>query len=183
LTWFVGFAEGDGCTSQAHTGRLRFEIGLHSCDLPVLELIQSTLGFGKIYSSRVNVSSYVVSDREGLFLICLLLNGNVVLPVRHTKLVTFIEAYNVRYGTVIVPKPDTVWPTLDDCWILGFTDAEGCFHCSLSNHTNAFHFSFSLGQKWASNAVILEHMASLFGVGTVRENASIEFRATFSLLR
>lgn len=52
LDWFSGLAEGEGnfeLISSTHGRSIRFALGLRRDDRPVLELIQATLGFGKLY--------------------------------------------------------------------------------------------------------------------------------------
>jgi len=54
-------------------------------------------------------------------------------------------------------------PSLSNTWILGFTEAEGCFTLSLLNNSNAFRIRFILSQKGAINLPILSQFILLFG--------------------
>lgn len=133
------------------------------------------LGFGSvILQSQVNYTHrFVVQDKVNLRLLCLLLNGNLVFPVRQEKFLAFLSVFNVYIssGTLILPRIipciTTVLPTLADAWLSGFTNAEGCFSVSLLSNSNAFRFRFLLSQKWDINKPILEHIVFLLGVGSV----------------
>ena len=65
----------------------------------------------------------------------------------------------------------TILPTLCDCWILGFTDAEGCFTASLLSNSVAFRIRFILTQKWEANKVVLSHILCLFQSIAVSDKA------------
>jgi hypothetical protein len=67
----------------------------------------------------------------------------------------------------ITPILTTVLPTLSDAWLLGLTDAEGCFSISLLKNSKGFRIIYSISQKWDENKIILEHIAFLLGKGTV----------------
>ncbi len=60
-----------------------------------------------------------------------------------------------------------VTPTLNDYWLCGITDAEGCFTCSLLGNSNAYRFRFMLAQLDAINLPVLMYLTTLIG-GVVR---------------
>lgn len=52
--------------------------------------------------------------------------------------------------------------------ILGFTDAEGCFHVSFSKSNNGYGFLFDIAQKGDDNKIfILDKLVDFLGVGKV----------------
>ena len=175
LQWFIGFWEGDGSLSASSNNRFAFVITQSTVDLALLEYIQKMLGFGSvILQSQVNYTHrFVVQDKVNLHLLCLLLNGNLVFPVRQEKFLAFLSVFNVftSSGSLILPRIipllTTVLPTLADAWLSGFTNAEGCFSVSLLSNSNAFRFRFLLSQKWDMNKPILEHIVFMLGVGAV----------------
>lgn len=65
-------------------------------------------------------------------------NGNIVLPTKKQRLSLFIEGFNIwnTKGSIklepIVFKNNYILPSLNDSWLSGFTDGEGCFTCSIS---------------------------------------------------
>jgi hypothetical protein len=66
---------------------------------------------------------------------------------------------------------DTILPTLNDAWLSGFTDAEGCFSLSLLSNSLAYRFRFILSQKWDINKSIFLHIATLFNVGAISQHS------------
>lgn len=152
---------------------MSFVITQGTKDIQVLNYIRSVLGFGSvIIQSQANgTSRYVVQDQSNLYLICLIFNGNLVFPVRQDKFLKFLTAYN-RYIVnrplpAIVPILNTVLPTLQQAWLAGFTDSEGCFTVSLLGNSNAFRIRYILSQKWDENKPVLLHIVSLLEVGAV----------------
>ena len=110
------------------TTRLNFEI--KQKDPKLLKLIQKKLGFGRYNDVKVGGRPYgqfEVSDQEGLKRLMHLLNGNLSLPKRVAQF-----DYWVKFGVRIQPpgfviKNQLVEPSLQNAWISGFIDAEGCF--------------------------------------------------------
>lgn len=59
-------------------------------------------------------------------------------------------------------------PSLDNLWLLGFTEAEGCFTISfLSNSSKAYRTRFILSQKGDINLPVLSHLLFIFNTGTI----------------
>ena len=56
---------------------------------------------------------------------------------------------------------------MNDQWILGFTEAEGCFTISFLSNSNAIRTRFILTQKGDINLPILSHFIKLFKVGNL----------------
>jgi len=84
----VGFLEGDGAILE-HKGRCFFV--LTQKDDTVLQEISETLKMGKVkhfYDNNGNkkYSRFIVAENKGIFLLYLLLNGNLVLQNRLNQL-------------------------------------------------------------------------------------------------
>ena len=71
--------EGDGSFTTAKRGDVYFVVVQDYRDIQVLHMIQKTLGFGKVIKQGKTTSRFVVQDKKGLYLLCLLFNGNLVL--------------------------------------------------------------------------------------------------------
>ena len=178
LEWLIGFIEGDGSFTVAKRGDLQIVITQSSIDVQILYYILKNLGFGKVIqqSKSNNTHRFLIQDQIHILLMCLLLNGNMVLFTRNSKFLIFLNAYNAialrRNLSILSPIFDTLLPTLNDNWLAGFTDAEGCFSLSLLSNSLAYRFRFLLCQKWKVNSSILIHISSLFSVGVVTNHSS-----------
>ena len=173
LSWFVGFLEGDGAILE-NKGRSYFV--LTQKDDTVLHEICETLKIGKVkhfYDNKGDrkYSRYIVSENKGIFLLYLLVNGNLVLQSRVNQLTKWNTALNNAsrfdyslFYTKEVPIKIKILkePTLNDAWLSGFTDAEGCFSIKIVNTKSSFYVSvlFILDQKNEEKA--LNKIALLF---------------------
>ena len=178
LEWLIGFTEGDGSFIVTKRGELQFVISQNSLDVQVLYFIKEQLGFGTVIqqSKSNNTHRYIVQDMKNLSLICTLFNGNIVFLTRNTRFLIFLATFNDKALRLsmdtINPISKTIIPTLNDYWLSGFTDAEGCFSLSLLSNSSGYRLRFLLCQKWEINKSILDHISKLFGVGKVFKHTS-----------
>lgn len=177
LSWFIGFVEGDGAILE-HKGRCHFVITQK--DDTVLHEIYQTLNIGKVKHFYNNegyriYSRFIVADNKGIFLLYLLLNGNLVLKARLNQLRKWYTPLNnaskFNYSLFSVDKLPyfidiTKEPTLYDAWLSGFTDAEGCFSVKLSKVNRSYYVRmlFILDQK--NENIVLDKIALLFNAKT-----------------
>lgn len=176
LTWFIGFVEGDGCFTIAKRGDIYFVVVQDTKDIQVLHMIKETLGFGKVIKQGVTTSRYVVQDKKGLYLISLLFNGNLVTKRKSLSFKNFNLAFNkysskgkLQFETIDF-NPFTVKPTLEDSWISGFVDSEGCFSVTIYSKNNSYSIIFDLAQQSGfevNDESGLEIISSLFKVGKI----------------
>lgn len=172
LTWFIGFSEGEGSFIINNRGDLAFVITQSTSDLKVLYFIQETLGFGKVISQSAKTSRYVTQSKKEIEVIIKIFNGNIILPTKKDILEKYILAFNLwaNKGTIrlepIIAIKNCIKPSLDNSWLAGFTDGEGCFTCSIGD-TKGFSFNFNIAQKGQSNLPVLRHLVVLFKAGIV----------------
>lgn len=145
--------EGDGSFIVAKRGDICFVVVQDTRDIQVLYMIQETLGFGKVIKQGATTSRYVVQDKKGLYLLSLLFNGNLVTKRKILSFKIFNQAFN-KYSNkgrlqfeAINFDASTVIPTLEDSWISGFIDSEGCFSASISSKNKSYAFLFDLAQQ------------------------------------
>ena len=172
LSWFIGFTEGEGCFVVNNRGDLAFIVTQTTSDIAVLYYIKETLGFGKVIPQSAKTSRYVTQSKKEIEIIISLFNGNTVLPTRQKQLVNFINGFNlwvqkgsIRLHTIQVINK-VLLPSLNNSWLAGFTDAEGCFTCSI-NQKKGFSYNYSVSQKGVSNLIILKELIKLFNGGIV----------------
>ena len=172
LCWLVGFVEGEGSFIVNNRGDLAFVIVQSTSDIKVLYYIQETLGFGKVISQSVKTSRYVTQSKKEIEIIISLFNGNTILPIRKNQLNKFIKGFKIwagKGGIRLEPVgfiDNYIKPSLNNSWLAGFTDGEGCFTCSIGNK-KGFSFNYNIAQKGESNITILKHFCLIFKSGRV----------------
>jgi LAGLIDADG endonuclease len=171
LEWLIGFTEGDCSFTVNSRGSPIFIITQSTADLQVLKYIQQTLGFGRVIKQGPSTSRFVVEDIGNLTLLIALFNGNLVFPLKQTGFVLFLEVFNKRsHAQAVEFIPSLITPTFYDSWLSGFTDAEGCFTCSLLGNSNAYRFRFLLAQLGEINLPVLTYITTIIG-GVVRPHS------------
>lgn len=81
-------------------------------------------------STTNNTHQFRVRDKDNLIKIINIFNGNIITKAKVLQFKLFLQAFNEKYNTSInlIDKINKV--SLDNGWLFGFTDAEGCFTCS-----------------------------------------------------
>ena len=172
LSWFIGFTEGEGSFVVNNRGDLAFVVVQSTSDIRILHYIQETLGFGKVISQSIKTSRYVTQSKREIEIIISLFNGNVILPTRKNQLNQFINGFNIwaSKGNIrlepIVFIDNYIKPSLNNSWLAGFTDGEGCFTCSIGNK-KGYSFNYNIAQKGENNIIILKYICSMFKAGKV----------------
>ena len=173
LTWFIGLTEGDGSFIVNNRGDLSFVITQSTSDIQVLYFIVETLGFGKVIRQSATTSRFSVQNKKEIELIVSLFNGNLILPSKKKSFELFLLAFNswgsqgkLRLDEVELINSE-ILPSLNDSWLAGFTDAEGCFSCSFLANSNAFRIRYQIAQKGMINLPVLQHLAIIFEKGKV----------------
>jgi Cytochrome C and Quinol oxidase polypeptide I/LAGLIDADG endonuclease len=176
LTWFIGFTEGDGCFVVNKRGDLSFVVTQGTPNIQVLHHIQNVLGFGSVVKQGPRTHRFSVYQLAHLKALILLFNGNIVLPTRKPRFNAFINQYNVKCALNPIPyRKAKVLPSLYDNWLLGFTEAEGCFTVSSSTKSA----QYTLSQKGVENLPVFSHIMLLFGVGHIEGHHK---KASYSLI-
>lgn len=184
LEWFIGFFEGNGSFILAKRGDISLSISELNEDKEILEYIKKNLNMGNILveSKKNNTIKWVVNKQKDIYLLCLLLNGNLVLPLRYGRFSIFLAKLNEKLlknnEDIIILKNNLVLPSLNDYWLSGFTDAEGCFSVSLLSNSNVFRVRYILSQKDTINKYILEHILNLWNKKIGRKIGDIYIHST-----
>ena len=138
--WLIGFAEGNGYFGVDKRGYLTFKVTQSTTDCQVLFFIKKSLGFGSVslQSKSSNTHQYRVRDKNNLINIINIFNGNLITKAKIAQFKLFLKSFNSKYNTDITFIECNKKVTLDNAWLSGFTDAEGCFTSSayLSKATN-----------------------------------------------
>lgn len=131
--WFIGFVEGKGSFIINKEGCLVFKITQSSSDAQVLFYIKKSLAFGlvRIQDKKNNTHCYRVEDKQGLFKIISIFNGNLFLDSQKEQFKLWLATYNYKYKENITYLDNNNKPGLSNSWLSGLTDASGCFTCSI----------------------------------------------------
>jgi hypothetical protein len=140
LDWFIGFSEGDGSWQVDNTGNPIFIINQQ--DPQILYKIKKLIGYGTItgpYFNKNAINSYHryrVANLKGTEKLIGIFNGNLVLNKTKHRFSEYLDAFNNYYSEIgndinkqIHFDNKTIRPTLEDAWLSGFIDSEGCFNC------------------------------------------------------
>jgi hypothetical protein len=139
ISWFVGFFEADGCFIVNKDKYLEFRITQSSRDAQVLFYIKKSLGFGVVRKqySVSNTHCFRVRDKKGIASLITIFNnyGCFFTSKSENQFNHWVNSYNLIYKTNMfnytlcscVEKK----LTLNDAWLSGFTDGEGCFTVSV----------------------------------------------------
>lgn len=195
LHWFIGFSEGDGALLCTGT-RPRFV--LTQKESAVLFMIRSELGFGSVRQFKGKTGNifyrFVVEDLKSVLVLAHLFNGNLVMPNRVEQLQKWLKVLLTRpsLASLLFEYPlnrlnYVPTPSLQDSWICGFSDAEGCFNLN-STKRNAVSagyrviLRFLLDQKNSFEALSI--IRAVFGFGHVaqRSDKSGNYRLTINSL-
>jgi hypothetical protein len=191
LTWLIGFVEGDGAFTKASRGDLYFVITQDTRDRQVLEYIKKQLNMGKVITQGKTTSRFIIQDKLGLYLIALIFNGEIRTPDKLKSFNDFLVKLNDKNNNLVNSRKlkkfgfknldylfEVIEPcyklkdiTLDDNWLIGFADAEGCFHVSFTK--SSYSILFDLAQKGENNKkILLDKLMLLFGVGKVYKHSA-----------
>lgn len=122
LTWFIGFSEGDGAFLTGKDKRLVFV--LTQKETVILNHIHETLGIGRV-KTYGHFSRYHVDDKKGILVLIAIFNGNLVLDKRKVQIKKWLHTVNIEQ------KNNNVLPLINNSWLSGLIDAEGCFNVTL----------------------------------------------------
>ena len=131
--WLIGFSEGNGTFIINKDGYLEFRVTQSSTDAQVLFYIKKQLGFGSvsIQSKENKTHNFRVRNKIGIENLINIFNGNIITKAKKTQFKLWLEAFNSKYKTNIQYIEPKLNVTLYNAWLSGFTDAEGCFTCSV----------------------------------------------------
>lgn len=189
LIWLIGFVEGDGAIQTYDKGK-RVRFVLTQKESAILYFIHNKLNIGVVKhfpqgKGGKNNDFYrlIVDNPSQILLLAFLFNGNLVMDHRIKQLSLWIQSLNMRFGDNTITFINIpVLITLQDAWLSGFTDAEGCFNVSITFNSryklsHVIKMRFILDQK---DSIILTKIRDLFNIGKVnsRSGTSGVFRYT-----
>lgn len=163
--WFIGFTEGDGSFIVNKNGYLEFKVTQSSTDAQILFYIKKELGFGSVRVQDKNNKThhFRVRDQKGILKLIHIFNGNLLTERKNNQFKLWLEAFNEAYKMDIQLIQNDNNPTLDNAWLSGFSDSEGCFTISVikrSESYNQVQVRYILSQK--NELELMTKIAALF---------------------
>nr|YP_203339.1 orf360 [Zancudomyces culisetae]AAW49506.1 orf360 [Zancudomyces culisetae] len=164
LEWLIGFTEGDGSFIKSKN-RLYFV--LTQKEIKILYYIKSLLGFGKVYIYN-GIGRYVVTKKEHIDILKKLFFNNLVLNKCKERFKIWnneqIENNSIESSLL----------TLNNGWLSGFIDAEGCFNVNITKNDKYItgyrvRLRFMIDQKDESE--VLKKIQILLGNGRVSKRS------------
>lgn len=179
LDWFIGFTEGDGSLMGYTKDHNIVSYVLTQKEIKIIDEIYNKLKLGHTKhfytpSGEYKFSRLIIGDKNQIFLLYLLFNGNLHLEHRIDQLINWYNILSImpkfditKYYFNSIPKPITtpMKVTLEDAWLSGFTDAEGCFNIENSKDKKYLRLHFILDQKEEKD--LLNYIKVLFNKGSV----------------
>lgn len=122
--FLTGLIEGDGWF-----GKKELHIIFSENDTSLAYLIKKRIGHGNVYKIKDKKAvRYICKNKEGLSIILSLINGKFVSNYKYEQLIK--HNYSEDFNIDILPPLMSL--SLDNYWLAGFTQADGCFHISLA---------------------------------------------------
>jgi hypothetical protein len=94
----------------------------------------------------------------------------MVLPTKKIQFNKFLQVFNKKdfYAEYIISQNAI---QLNNRWLQGFTEAEGCFTISLLDNSVAFRTRYLVSQKGDINVPVLSQLISLFNCGVMEAHS------------
>jgi len=104
--------------------------------------IKKRIGYGNVYKIKDKKAvRYICKNLKGLLIILSLINGKLVSNPKYEQLIK--HNYSEDFNYTILPPLNSL--NLDNHWLAGFTQADGCFHISVvKSKTHKTGFSVRL---------------------------------------
>lgn len=121
--YLAGLIEGDGWC-----GNKTIQILFHESDTFLAYYLKKRIGYGNVYKIKDKKAvRYICNHTKGLEVIINLINGKLVSNYKYDQLIkhNYPSLFNI---TILKP---TQIISLNNHWLAGFTDADGCFYISV----------------------------------------------------
>jgi hypothetical protein len=131
--WFIGFSEGDGSFILNKDGYLEFKVTQSSVDAQILFFIKKELGFGSVslQDKKNKTHHFRVRDKKNILKLIHIFNGNIITNYKFNQFKYWVIGFNKKYNMNIKWLEPHHTLNLNNGWLAGFTDAEGCFTSSV----------------------------------------------------
>ncbi len=164
--FLAGLIEGEGWF-----GKNELHIIFSENDTSLAYYIKKRIGHGNIYKIKNKKAvRYICKNAKGLSVILSLINGKFVSNYKYEQLVkhNYSESFNIQ----ILPPLNKL--SLDNYWLAGFSQADGCFHISTpKSKTHKTGYSVRLEYSLKQNDDLpLKLLHNLLNMGNISQYSS-----------
>lgn len=158
--WITGFVDGDGCFSMQKVQgkyeihiRYTFIVTQDKRSVDVLHALKERFKCGNVHRSGGNMYEFAVTDRKSL--INIIIPFFIKYPLQSEKRKDFYKFAEGLNNFMKKPVYDNFYEIqiknfkvgLNDQWVAGFIDAEGCFNVSVAKRKVQARFSIGLASR------------------------------------
>ena len=142
--FLAGLIEGEGWF-----GFKELHIIFNEKDISLAYFIKKRIGYGNVYKIKNKKAvRYICKHEKGLSIILYLINGKLISKPKYDQLIK--HNYSENFDYLILPPSNIL--NLDNYWLAGFTQADGCFHISIvKSKTHKTGFSVRLEYSLKQN--------------------------------
>lgn len=164
--FLAGLIEGDGWF-----GKKQLDILFTENDTSLAYFLKKRIGYGNIYKIKGKKAvRYICKNIRGLFVILSLINGKFVSKYKYEQLIK--HDYNKDFNINILPPLNKL--SLDNYWLAGFTQADGCFHINVvksKTHKTGYSIRLEYSLK-QNNNLPLKLLYDLLKMGNISQYSS-----------
>lgn len=142
--FLTGLIEGKG-----NFAKNELYVDLSPKDTSLVYWIKKRIGFGTVVKIKDKKAvRYICKHGKGLSVILSLINGKLVSNFKYDQLIK--HNYGGDFGIEIIPPCNKL--SLDNYWLAGFTQADGCFHiCIVKSKTHKTGYNVRLEYSLKQN--------------------------------
>jgi hypothetical protein len=161
--FLAGLIEGDGWF-----GLNQLHIIFSERDISLAYFIKKRIGHGNIYKIKDKKAvRYICKNYNGINVVLSLINGKLLSNGKYEQLIK--HNYQKTFNINILPPTHNL--SLDNYWLAGFTQADGCFYISIvksKTHKTGFsvRLEFSIKQN---DAIPLKLLFSKLNLGNLSQ--------------
>lgn len=135
--FLAGLIEGDGWF-----GKKQLHIIFAEDDISLAYIIKKRIGYGNVYKIKSKKAvRYICKNKSGLHIILSLINGKLLSIYKYNQLIK--HNYNSDFNIILLYPTKNL--SLNNHWLAGFTQADGCFHINVAkSKTHKTGFSVKL---------------------------------------
>lgn len=164
--FLAGLIEGNGWF-----GKKELHILFAEKDISLAYYIKKRIGYGNVYKIKSSKAvRYICKNTSGLHTVLSLINGKLRCNYKYDQLM--LHNYSDSFNIIILSPKKML--SLDNYWLAGFTQADGCFHISVvKSKTHFTGYSVRLEYSLKQNENLpLKLLYDILKMGNLSRNST-----------